>query len=185
MRHFRFEIISTFLLLLIIGAGCGSDDKGTDPEKVNSNLVWVDRVSAVSNQDDVKVNVWFGNLVPLSGLEVPLRVSGGGFTIDSVSFVGSRVGDFFLTIGAVDTFTNTIEIAAADTAVCVDSGEGLLASLYFTLYSSSGGQVLAIDTFSLDTGPYHSLIYIDTSEAGAEIIPDFIDGEISVLQTGG
>lgn len=185
MRHIRLEIVSIFLLLLIIGAGCGSDDNGTDPGKVNSNLVWVDRVSAVSNQEDVKVNVWFGNLVPISGLEVPLKVSGGGFTIDSVSFIGSRVKDMFLAIGTVDTFTNTIEIAAADTAEYVDSGEGLLASLYFTVYPSSGGQVLNIDTFSVDTGPYHSLIYVDTSEAGVEIVPDFIDGEISVLQTGG
>jgi hypothetical protein len=186
MRFARFEMMSVVLLLLIIAAsGCSSDDNGSGPDTVNSNLVWVDRVSAFSNQDDVKVNVWFGNLVPLGGLEVPLQISGGGFSIDSVSFIGSRVKDFYFLIGAVDSFNNTIEIAAADTTDYVDSGNGLLASIYFSLYSSSGGTVIKIDTFSVDLGPDHNLIYIDTTEAGNEIIPDFSDGEISVLQVGG
>lgn len=185
MRFVRFEVISIVLLLLAIAAGCGSSDNGSGPDKINSNLVWVDRVSAYSNQSDVKVNVWFGNLVPLAGVEVPLKVSGGGFSIDSVSFIGSRVDGFFLLAGEVDGIEHTIDIAATDTTAYIDSGNGLLASIYFSLYESSGGTVITIDTFSVDLGSDNYPFYVDTSAAANKIIPDFSDGSISVVKVGG
>ena len=74
--------------------------------------------------------------------------------------------------------------ASWDGVTPVDSGEGLLASLYFSLQPESRGQVLEIDSLTIDEGggpgPYR-LRYLHGNPL-EEFVPEFIEGEISVLQ---
>lgn len=171
--------------LLVIAYGCSDDDDGvTPPSGVNVNRVWVDAVTAMSTDSDVKVDVWFANIIPLTGVEVPLAVSGSGFTIDSASFRSSRFSEEAFTFDRIMGPRQAVVISASyDGVTPIDSGEGLFASLYFSLQPESRGQVLEIDSLTIDEGgpgPYRlRYLYGNPLE---EIVPEFIEGEISVLQ---
>ena len=179
MRSVRYEAVLTLATLLALGLGCG-DDGGTGPGPVEANRVWVDMVTATTNDDYVRVNVHFANLEPLFAIEIPLGVSGNGFDIDSVSFVGSKVADVFFRTGIIDDFAETIDLVAQADTSYIQPGEGLFASLYFTLFEESREQVLTIDTLTLVNGIEKYLLYLDSTGVG-EITPEFVAGEISVL----
>jgi hypothetical protein len=167
------------VILLALGLGCG-DGGGTGPGPVKANRVWVDKVTATTNDDYVRVNIRFANLEPLFAIEIPLHVSGSGFEIDSVSFVGSRVADAFFRQGIIDDFAQTIDLVAQADTSYFQPGEGIFASLYFTLSEQSREQVLTIDTLTLVNGSEKYLLYLDSTGVG-ELTPEFVAGEISVL----
>lgn len=180
MKSVRTEIASILVILIALGLAC-SDGSGTGPGPVNANRVWVDMVTATTNDDYVRVNVHFANLEPLFAIEIPLHVSGSGFEIDSVSFIGSRVADVFFPIGIIDDFAQTVDLVAQADTSYIQPGEGLFASLYFTLSQQSRQQVLAIDTMTLVNGGSEKyLLYVDSTGVG-ELTPEFVAGEISVL----
>jgi hypothetical protein len=162
---------------MILAIGCDDDD-GTGPEPVRGNRVWVDRISASTDAEVVLVKVRFSNLDSLLLVEVPLQVSGTGFLIDSVSFVGSRVADAFIREGIVKNADRTIGLYIADT-VYIHPGDGVLASLFFTLYDDSRGQLLVIDTVTIVDVGESSLRYMDLNDS--IFTPEFVPGEISVL----
>lgn len=174
-----FAVVLTATLLL----SCGDDDDSTGPvggEPID--LVRVERVSALSTETGVKVDVTFSNITPLSALEVPLRVTGSGFTIDSVSFADSRIAWVDDTISTILPAENSVILAAIEYDSVIVEGDGLLGSIYFTLSEASQGETLTIDTVTVDMSPiFHSLVYQDTSAAVLEIVPAFEPGEISVL----
>lgn len=181
MKLLKIEIIITVLVLSAVVVSCSSDN-GTKPVVEETNRVWVDRITATSSDTDVRVQVSFTNLKPLLELEIPLRVSGTGFTIDSVSFVGSRVSGMTFFEGVINNYANTIDLVAiGDSAALIEAGSGLFGSLYFSLTSESRGQVLAIDSTTIEQLPIvHYLVYVDTTGQNT-ITPDFTAGEISVL----
>ncbi|MCK4655716.1 MAG: hypothetical protein KAT85_01755 [candidate division Zixibacteria bacterium] len=176
MKSVGYETFLMLVTLLALGLGC-SDDSGTGPGPVKANRVWVDMVTATTNDDYVRVNVRFANLEPLFAIEIPLYVSGSGFEIDSVSFVGSKVADVFFPTGIIDDFAQTVDLVAQADTSYIQPGEGLFASLYFTLFEQAREQVLIIDTLTLSE---RYLLYVDSTGDG-EITPEFVAGEISVL----
>jgi hypothetical protein len=182
MRLLRIDIVLAMLFLSTVVVSCSSSDNGTEPVVEETNRVWVDRVTATSSDTDVRVQVSFTNLEPLLEVEIPLGVSGTGFTIDSVSFVGSRVSGLTFFEGVINDYSNTIDLVAiGDSAALIEAGSGLFGSLYFSLTSESRGQVLAIDSTTIEQLPIvHYLVYVDTTGQNA-ITPDFTAGEISVL----
>ena len=177
MRPVRFQSISMLLIMLAIAVGCSDDNGVNGPVPEDTNRVWVNRVTASTANPYVRVDVWFANIDSIFGLEVPLHVSGSGFTIDSVSFVGSRVSELLILEGVVDNSARTINLGVLADTANIGPGGGLLAGLYFTLLDESRGQVLVIDTTTIGD---RYLIYIDSTGLG-EILPDFTAGEISVL----
>jgi hypothetical protein len=179
MKSVRYETILTLVTLLTLGLACG-DDGGTGPGPVKANRVWVDLVTATTNDDYVRVNVRFANLEPLFAIEIPLHVSGSGFEIDSVSFVGSRVDGAFFRTGIIGEFEPTVDLVAQADTSYFQPGEGIFASLFFTLYEQSREQVLTIDTLTLVDGGEKYLLYLDSTGVG-ELTPEFVAGEISVL----
>jgi hypothetical protein len=179
MKSVRYETVLTLVTLLALGLGCG-DDGGTGPEPTKANKVWVDMVTANTNDDYVRVSVHFANLEPLFAIEIPLHVSGTGFEIDSVSFVGSKVADAFFRIGEIDPFDQTVDLVAQADTSYFQPGEGIFASLYFTLSEQAREQVLTIDTLTLVNGSEKYLLYLDSTGVG-ELTPEFVAGEISVL----
>ncbi len=179
----KTAIISVALLAFILIAGCGTDNNVTPPGGVNVNRVWIDAVTAMSSDSDVKVDVWFANIIPLSGLEVPLAISGSGFTIDSASFKSSRLSEDILAFDKIMAPRQAVVISAVwDGSTPIDSGEGLLASLYFSLDSESRGQVLEIDSVTIDDSPGPFRLRYLHGNPLEELVPEFIKGEISVLQ---
>jgi len=173
-----------FILAVFIIAGCSDDDSGSSPVVELSNSVWVDQITGFSGQTAVRVGVYFANTTPIASLEVPLRATGFGFSIDSVSFYGSRLDPSILTESVVSDYSGEVllsALAVQDGVAYIDSGQGLLGNIYFTLFSESRGEVIEIDTFSVDDATRHSLLYIDTTGIG-EIVPEYFPGEISVLQ---
>ncbi len=177
MRPVRFQSISMLLILLVIAVGCSDDNGGNGPAPEDTNRVWVDRVTANTDNPYVRVDVWFENIDSIFAIEVPLHVSGSGFTIDSVSFVGSRVSELLILEGVVDNQARTIDLVVLPDTANIGPGEGLLAGLYFTLIEESRGQVLVIDTTTIGD---RYLRYLDPTGFG-DILPDFTSGEISVL----
>jgi hypothetical protein len=169
------------LMLAIVVFGCGDDDKSTEPTDIKANRVWVEKITAMTSDEDVYVTVRCANLEPLAGIEVPLHITGSGFFIDSVSFAGSKVAKAFSTIGTVDAVEHNVGIVVIDTVPFITTGSGLLARIHLTLTQDARGQVLAIDSTTIEDGAVlRSLIYIDSSDT--EIVPEFVDGEVSVLQ---
>jgi hypothetical protein len=176
MKLYRLGIIPVLLIALTIALGC-SDDEGNGPVPLNTNVVWVDDVTATTSDPQVRVNVRFANVDPLSGVAIPLYVSGTGFTVDSVSFKGGRVSDAAVLESHVDTLAQTVAMVALAGAELIPRGEGIFASLYFTLAGESQGQTLTIDSTTIGT---ESLVYVDSTGQG-EVDPEFESGEISVL----
>jgi len=175
-----FSLIMTLLTSVLIS--CGDDDDDGPVEAESIDIVYVENITATSGSSGVEVDVSFSNVTPLSALEVPLRVSGTGFTIDSVSFADSRVAWVDDTVSTILYDDNSVILAAIEYDSLITEGEGLLGRIYFTLNSASRGQVLTIDTVSIEMGSiYHTLVYEDTSTAVQEFIPFFESGEISVL----
>lgn len=177
MRRVRFQSISMLMILLVIAAGCGDDNGGNGPVPEDINRVWVESVTASTDDPYVRVEVWFENVDSIFGMEVPLHVSGSGFSIDSVSFVGTRVSELLILEGVIDSLAQTIDLAVLPDTANIGPGEGLLAGLYFTLFEESSGKVLVIDTTGIGD---RELIFIDSTGLG-EIFPHFTAGEISVL----
>ncbi len=180
-RAITLALAVTFIATLALS--CGDDDDFTGPDNDEPiDLVKVERVSALSTDTGVKVDVTFSNATPLSALEVPLRVTGSGFTIDSVSFSDSRIAWVDDTISTILPAESSIILAAIEYDSVIVEGHGLLGSIYFTLNQASQGETLTIDTVTVDMIPiFHSLVYQDTSAAVLEIVPAFEPGEISVL----
>ena len=172
--------ITVIALALLIAAaamlGC-SDDGGNGPVPPNTDIVWVEKVSANTSDPYARVTVGFTNLDPLSGVAIPLHVSGSGFTIDSISFIGSRVADAAVLESLIDGLEQTVVMVALVDTRLIGRGTGTFAHLYFTLDEESRGQTLIIDTTTIRT---ESLVYVD-STGQVEIYPEFQRGEISVL----
>ncbi len=176
MKLHRSAIAATMLIAAAIGLGC-ADDSGNGPVPEDTNMVWVDRIDATTSDSSVRVRVRFSNVDLLSGVAIPLHVSGNGFTVDSVSFVGSRVADVAVLESRIDSLAQTVALVALVDTELIRRGTGVFASLYFTLEEESRGQTLAIDTTTIRE---ESLVYVD-STGQTEISPEFRSGEISVL----
>jgi hypothetical protein len=183
VKRFGFVLIACIISTL---PGCG-DDSTSGPEVVNTNRVWVDAVTAFSTDDYVKVDVFFANLEPITGIEVPLQLDGTGFVIDSVATHSSRFADDAFFSGEFDNPRKQVVLAsieASPDAESVPAGQGLLASIYFSLLPESRGEIITIDSATIDPQSLSpkQLRYILDDDSLTEIVPEFIPGEISVLQ---
>ena len=87
-------LTSVFILLAgIFFVGC-SDDEDKNVTGDNNVQTYVDSVwvsdATVSEGEQTVITINFSNSQQLIRVEVPLKVYGTGFYIDSVSFIGSR-----------------------------------------------------------------------------------------------
>ena len=172
------------LVVLALASGCGDDDDNGGPAgpQQAADLVWVDSVSAVANSQ-VTVDINMRNSTAIIGAEVPLRLSGTGFTIDSGSFVGGLFSDGLLTTCTVDSATQTVFLLTVGRS-SLASGEGLFASLYVSLAAEAAGQEIAIDSAMIPVGGnvYHVVSY-GTADL-TQILPAFESGKIVVAPSG-
>jgi len=169
-------VLSLLILALIVGCG-DDDDKSTGPQDV-LNLVWVDSVSAtVGTQAVVGVHLKSSNA--LLGAEVPLKLSGTGFTIDSGSFVGGVFAGAILKSCSVDVATQTVFMLTTSLS-SIAAGEGLFGNLYVSIDPGAAVQVIAVDSALVPVGGnvYHVVSFVK-SDLG-QVLPPFQPGKIIV-----
>ncbi len=118
--------------------------------------------------------VYFENDKPIAALSLPLRFASNVMRCDSVSFIGSRCEDFFLTRFYVRH--DTIQIGAIDT-VGVGEGNGLYVTLHFWAFGNAPDTNVTIDLLINPTLPFG---YTDTSLTADAIIPQFDAGQIHI-----
>jgi len=182
MQRKLYGVLVIGIAMLMLLLACSEDDNSVAPELATEDRVLIQSITASTTDPVVSVAVDFVNLEPLTALEVPLSISGFGFTVDSVSFVNSRMNDAEYLIGDVRDGGSTILISAIHTTSATTAGNGKLAALYFSLDESSRGQVLSIDSMTVIESPVvHTLIYADTNSPAVEFVPEFVAGEVSVF----
>jgi hypothetical protein len=176
----RLNIAVSVIAMIALCAAC-DNDKGQEPDdEPDRSEVWVDTIDAYSG-DQVQLDVFAISKIPLQGLGLPLKLTGTGFSVDSVSFVGTMLQkrpsvDF---VGIDDTSSATvitISILRAYTKLnFIEPGSGVLASIFVTLSQTAGSQVIDVDTCTV---AHNSLQFADTADVGS--VPFFTPGEINV-----
>jgi hypothetical protein len=179
MRRF---LVWSFLLgaLLAVGWGCSDDDdNGVGPDN-SGNRILVQSVTAPAG-GETAVEIRTAHTATLLGVEVPLRVTGTGFFIDSVSYAGGLWEDCMSSACTIDSTENTVIMLSLDT-VGVVAGEGLFATVYFSLPEAVAGDTIAIDTALIPVGGgLAHMISFETS-ALQTIYPAFQGGTIAIQE---
>jgi len=86
MKAVQVVALLAVAVAIAVISGCSSnDEKTTGPQNTQvADTVWVNSVSAAAN-DQVKVDITIHNSTAIASVEVPLRLSGNDFAIDSGS----------------------------------------------------------------------------------------------------
>jgi len=140
---------------------------GNAPDTLMVEQVKADQGAGVA----LKIN--FSNDEELAALTIPLSVKGTGYSIDSVSFAGSRVE--YLSMRPVTIKENKKDIvfgAIVMTEDYIPVGHGLMATLYLSPTGKNADATL-VDTTTI--GPATVLF---TKASSASFVPYFIPGRI-------
>lgn len=131
-------------------------------------------VAIKAGQYAVQVN--FVNDQNLAAVTIPLIIRGKGATIDSVSFVDSRVAYLSMRpITIAEDRQRVIFGAIQFTESEIPPGKGLLATIYVTLTDLAENGSVEIDTATFGTT---SLLF--TLPSSESFVPQFIPGPITV-----
>ncbi len=165
------RIVTLFVLaILLFAANLYAQDPGI------RDTIRIDSVKVLQGGKAV-VNVNFFNDEPLGGLQIPIVYSSGDISIDSVSFVGSRVA--YLSTKVV-TIANPSRQAVVAVFVTlepyIDPGNGLFCQIHFNIPGGIPDQNVVIDTLVFPPG--NDLMFID--ENSEAIFPLFKKGAITV-----
>jgi|GEM_PF-2597355 len=184
MKPFTLSLGSLLLLALFLSGGCSEDDDENGPmgssPPPRPDTVWVSSVSGEAGQQ-VKVDITIRNSVAIGSVEVPLRLAGSDFVIDSGSYGGGTFATAFLKQATINAAEKTVYfIAAHAPSNSVPSGTSHLGSLYVTLGAGAGNQVIAVDSAFVPVGGnvYHVVSF--ATPGLQQILPVFRGGEITV-----
>jgi len=147
MRH----IPHLFALALLLAP---SLTFGQPVPHVSTDTLWIDSIATHSGQKAV-LGIYFSNADTINGMDVPLKHSDPAVIIDSVSFVGSRIENRFLTVVEIDTVGAVCHIGAFYFDVGqeeVGPGRGLLARLFLTIPNDFLTELVTFDTTFIVTG---------------------------------
>ncbi len=163
-------------LILTIGLFSMAIGQGVDPNDPNEpDTLYIANVEIDAGQAAI-VEVSFFNDEELAGLTIPLHWSSADITLDSVSFVGSRI-DYINTKPL--TIYNEVQDVVFGTIVFFETdiqpGNGLMATLYFDVPPGTSDQFVEIDTLS--HGPAGLLFTLVSS---ANFVPQVIAGQIKI-----
>lgn len=176
MRAYAVVILCLVLLPVSLLA------KGQDKQPVISltpnndgnapDTLMIERVNAEQGAG-VALKIQFFNDEELAALTIPLSLKGTGYTIDSVSFAGSRVE--YLSMRPVTIKENKKDVvfgAIVMTEDYIPVGRGLMATLYLSP-TGKDSEPTFVDTTTI--GPA-SVLFTKTSSAS--FVPQFISGEV-------
>jgi hypothetical protein len=151
-----------------------ADNDGNAPD-----TLLVERITAEKGAG-VALKIQFFNDEELAALTIPLSVKGTGYSIDSVSFAGSRVE--YLSMRPVTIKENKKEVvfgAIVMTEDYIPVGRGLMATLFLSP-TGENSEPITIDTTTI--GPATVLF---TRTSSASFVPHFVSGEVSPEMASG
>ncbi len=147
-----------------------------NPKPPSIDSVMVQNVSVYAG-NSVGVAVNFKNFEQIAGMSAGLHWSSADVTIDSVSFVGSRIAYISAKFGTVNNTNRTVKLGALriPPEPLVLPGEGLWATLWFTA-GQNCPVLVAIDSQFIAPGV--ELMFNDS--LANSIYPQFAPGSIQV-----
>jgi len=125
------------------------------------------------------VDVYFYNDEELSSASAYFKWSTDDITVDSVSFVGSRVE--YVASKSVDIYNNSQEFIASfavSSEGFLSVGNGLFAKIYFRVPSSTADQTVTIDTATV-FGIRPPALFTDTT-GSASWAPQVVSGTLTI-----
>ncbi|MEE9443731.1 MAG: cohesin domain-containing protein [candidate division Zixibacteria bacterium] len=165
-----------------------SADPGTEnaPQDVTINLtviddtpaadtLWVSNVSATAGEQ-VVVDLNYQNFVQIGHFNIPLRYDGTDLICDSVSFVGSRVEAWEEHLATIDNDAKTINVEGLRvTQPYLETGNGLLAKMYFSIDPSAATQNVPIDSAFIPPSFEYLFVQSDASSRATKFFAGSID----------
>lgn len=175
MRAYAVVILCLVLLpasLLAAGQGNPPAISLTNNDGNAPDTLIIERVKAEEGAG-VALKIQFFNDEELAALTIPLSLKGTGYTIDSVSFAGSRVE--YLGMRPITIKENKKDVvfgAIVMTEDYIPAGRGLMATLYLSP-TGKDSEPTFVDTTTI--GPASVLF---TKKSSASFVPQFISGEV-------
>lgn len=160
-----------------------------------SGLVTVDEVTAQAGAKVAVAVRLSGNDAQVAGVVVPLKYSGTGVILDSISYVGSLLGPLFTKIDTIMHAEKSLRFVAipdpANSEIpTITATSGLLATLHFSIAPNAGAQNVMIDSINrseLIVGNIYKTIRIEFSERTGTLTlyPEYNPGSITVQSPTG
>ncbi len=182
----RVQAIVCLCLVMLLPAMLSAADKGASAAALMAgndgnapDTLIVERVKADKGAE-VALKIQFYNDEELAALTIPLSVKGTGYSIDSVSFAGSRVE--YLSMRPVTIKENKKDVvfgAIVMTEDYIPVGRGLMATLYL---SPTGNTA---DPTTIDTTTIGPASVLFTKSSSASFVPRFVFGEVSPKMASG
>jgi hypothetical protein len=148
------------------------------------DTVRIDSVSAMAGES-VVLPVYFYNDEPLSAVEIVFAYDDNNLTLDTFMLDGSRLEDFEDLIIAFYKSDGVMDLFIFDQYMNIDSGNGLLCNLHFTVNETAVPSNYLIDTttriVSINPPTSTKTTFADTLAIG--IYPQFVAGHINVVES--
>ena len=158
------------LAVLLFAANLYAQDPGI------RDTVRVDSIKVMQGSKAV-VDVNFYNDEELAGLQFPMVYGSSDITIDSISFVGSRVSYIGMKIVTIlDSSQQAVVAIFVTTEANIPAGNGLLCKIHFDIPAAIPDQNVTIDTLSFSSAG--ELFFIDPNAEA--IYPSFQKGKITI-----
>lgn len=126
------------------------------------------------------VPVRFYNDQPLTGIELTFARNTAAVTLDSVSFVGTRVSGLALK-GSTNNANGSSTLYVLASAEVIPAGSGLLCKLYYSYANNIPPQIVTIDSTNFVDGQLEKgTWFTDTAAAGGPYHPRFRKGYLNI-----
>jgi hypothetical protein len=143
-----------YLILLTALVSCTVAYGQDVPQQRSTDTLWIDSITTHSGQK-AALEINFANADTLNAIDLPLTYKYPDLMVDSVSFVGSRIENSFLTIVNIDTLAAICHIGAFyfdTTKEEVGPGSGLFARIHLTIPDDYETRLIPFDTTRISTG---------------------------------
>jgi hypothetical protein len=167
--------IRPYLIILALLLLCTTAKGQTILMQRSTDTLWIDSIGTHSGQKAV-LDIFFANADTLNAIDLPLDYEYNDLIIDSVSFVGSRIEDKFLTVVDIDSVKPQIHIGAFyfdTTKEEVGPGSGLFARIHMTIPVEYDTRLIPFDTTRIVT----TLKFVD--KYNASFVPIFGKGYVN------
>ncbi len=161
------------VLAVLIGMAGMAAGQGTDPGV--RDTVYVGAVSTNAGQKAI-VPVSLFNDEDLGAITIPLRWSSPAISLDSVSFVGTRISYVNVKPITIDNGNQRVVFGAIIfTEAFLGSGNGVVAKLHFNIPPGTPDQFVSIDSTTID--PAGLLL---TKSDASSFVPEFKKARITI-----